>query len=71
LFKGSRELDEENSESFGFDTPCIDDLLLTHGHLDHCERVPLRAYCGLRDEIVVTPAARELARPVRLGCKRN
>ncbi len=29
LFKGWRELDEEDSESFGFDTPCIDDLLFT------------------------------------------
>ena len=40
-YQGSRELDEENAEPFGFDPSAIDHLLLTHAHLDHCGRLPL------------------------------
>ena len=43
LHQGSRELDEENSQPFGFDPASIDYVLLTHAHLDHCGRVPLLA----------------------------
>jgi Cft2 family RNA processing exonuclease len=38
MLQGSRELDEENAASFGFDAAAIDYLLLTHVHLDHCGR---------------------------------
>jgi metallo-beta-lactamase family protein len=41
LYQGSRELDEENAEPFGFDPSTIDQMLLTHAHLDHCGRLPL------------------------------
>ena len=40
LYQGSRELDEENAEPFGFDAASIDYVLLTHAHLDHCGRLP-------------------------------
>ena len=40
LYQGSRELDEENREPFGFDPATVDFLLLTHAHLDHCGRIP-------------------------------
>jgi metallo-beta-lactamase family protein len=64
LYQGSRELDEENAEEFGFDPKTIDFLLLTHAHLDHCGRVPLLTRRGFRGEIVTTAASRELARLV-------
>ena len=35
LFQGSRELEEDNSGAFGFDTARLDAVLLTHAHLDH------------------------------------
>ena len=66
LHQGSRELDEENSQPFGFDPASIDYVLLTHAHLDHCGRLPLLAKRGFRGEIITTAASRELARLVLL-----
>jgi metallo-beta-lactamase family protein len=64
MYQGGRELDEENSEPFGFDPKQIDFVLLTHAHLDHCGRLPLLAKRGFRGEIIATAATRELARLV-------
>ena len=66
LHQGSRELDEENAEPFGFDAAGIDYVLLTHAHLDHCGRLPLLAKRGFRGEIITTSASRELARLIML-----
>ena len=66
LYQGSRELSEENAEPFGFDPASIDYLLLTHGHLDHCGRIPLLVQRGFQGEIITTGATRELARLVML-----
>jgi metallo-beta-lactamase family protein len=66
LFQGSRALNEENADPFGFDAGAIDHLLLTHAHLDHCGRIPLLAKRGFKGEIITTTATRELARLVML-----
>ncbi len=66
MFQGNRELDEENSEPFGFEPADIDFLLLTHAHLDHCGRLPLLVNNGFRGEIITSPATRDLARLVLL-----
>ncbi len=66
LYQGSRELDEENREPFGFDPGTVDYLLLTHAHLDHCGRIPLLVERGFHGEIITTAASRELARLVML-----
>jgi len=66
LYQGSRELDEENGEPFGFDAASINYVLLTHAHLDHCGRLPLLAKRGFRGEIITTSASRELVRLVLL-----
>ncbi|MBV1872750.1 MAG: MBL fold metallo-hydrolase [Gammaproteobacteria bacterium] len=66
LYQGGRELKEENFEPFGFEPSEIDYLLLTHGHLDHCGRIPLLVKYGFRGEIITTSATRELARLVML-----
>jgi len=70
MYQGGRELDEENSGDFGFDPGSIDYLLLTHGHLDHCGRIPLLVKRGFRGKIVTTAATRELARLVMLDSAR-
>jgi metallo-beta-lactamase family protein len=66
MYQGSRELDEENAEPFGFDAASIDYVLLTHAHLDHCGRLPLLTKRGFRGEIITTSATRELTRLVML-----
>jgi metallo-beta-lactamase family protein len=66
LHQGSRELDEENAEPFGFDPAAIDYVLLTHAHLDHCGRLPLLIKRGFSGEIITTSASRELSRLVML-----
>jgi metallo-beta-lactamase family protein len=66
MYQGGRELQEENSEDFGFDPARIDLLLLTHAHLDHCGRIPLLTKRGFKGRIVTTRATRELARLILL-----
>ncbi len=66
LYQGGRELAEENAEPFGFDPACIDFLLLTHAHLDHCGRIPLLTKRGFQGEVITTAASVELARLVML-----
>jgi hypothetical protein len=70
MYQGGRDLEEENSEDFGFDPADIDYLILTHAHLDHCGRIPLLVKRGFRGKIVSTPATRELARLVMLDSAR-
>ncbi|MGD8927183.1 MAG: MBL fold metallo-hydrolase, partial [Thioalkalispiraceae bacterium] len=66
IYQGSRELNEDNSNDFGFAPDSIDFLLLTHAHLDHCGRIPLLSKRGFKGEIITTAASRELARLVML-----
>ena len=70
LYQGNREIDEENRNDFGFDPAKIDYLLLTHGHLDHCGRIPLLTRRGFRGTVITTSATRELARLVMLDSAR-
>lgn len=66
LYQGGHELVQENAKEFGFEPSEIDYLLLTHGHLDHCGRIPLLVKRGFRGEIIMTAATVELARLVLL-----
>lgn len=66
MYQGGRELNEENTEEFGFDPASIDLLLLTHAHLDHCGRIPLLYKRGFRGDIITTAATEELARVVMM-----
>ena len=70
LYQGNREMNEENRNNFGFDPAAIDFLLLTHGHLDHCGRIPLLSRRGFKGKIITTAATRELARLVMLDSAR-
>ncbi|ARU30982.1 MBL fold metallo-hydrolase [Sulfuriferula sp. AH1] len=66
MYQGGHELDEENSEPFGFDPAAMDYVLLTHAHLDHCGRLPLLVKRGFRGEIITTAASRALSRIVMM-----
>jgi metallo-beta-lactamase family protein len=63
-YQGSRALEAENADGFGFDPASIDVLVLTHAHLDHCGRIPLLVKRGFKGEIVSTAATRDLTRIV-------
>lgn len=57
LFQGN-DVERLNQEPFPFDPAEIDAVLLTHGHLDHCGRLPLLAARGFRGPIHATRATR-------------
>lgn len=49
MFQGT--VAERNRDAFPFDADSIDAVLLTHGHLDHCGRLPLLVQRGFRGPI--------------------
>jgi metallo-beta-lactamase family protein len=59
LFQGAG-LSELNQQPFPFDPSTIDHVLLTHGHLDHCGRLPLLLEAGYRGPIHATRASRAI-----------
>jgi metallo-beta-lactamase family protein len=60
LFQGGREIARLNREPFPFEPSEIDAVLLTHGHLDHCGRLPLLTERGFRGPIYATRATRSI-----------
>jgi metallo-beta-lactamase family protein len=59
LFQG-RDVAQLNHEPFPFDPAELDAVLLTHGHLDHCGRLPLLVERGYRGPIHALPATRSI-----------
>lgn len=64
LFQGDRACEDKNYEEFAFDPAAVDYVLLTHGHLDHCGRIPLLVKRGFRGRILATPATLDIAKVV-------
>ncbi len=61
-FQGHWTLESQNYRSFGFSPSKINGLILSHGHLDHCGRIPLLARKGFSGSIYCTPPTRDIAR---------
>lgn len=70
LFQGTHELENRNFDDFEFDPASIDVLLLTHGHLDHCGRIPVLVAKGFRGQIICTAATYDVVRVVLLDAAR-
>ncbi|MFN5635054.1 MAG: MBL fold metallo-hydrolase, partial [Flavobacteriia bacterium] len=51
LFQGLKELRKLNWEDFPIDPTSIDELILTHAHLDHCGYIPLLVKKGFKGSI--------------------
>jgi len=62
MFQGDPSWEDRNYESFSFDPRSVDYLLLTHGHLDHCGRIPLLVKAGFAGKIVCTSATYDIAK---------
>lgn len=61
MFQGPRRLERLNIVPRGLDLQRIDAILLTHGHLDHCGRLPLLSRSGYRGPIYATQGTIEIA----------
>jgi metallo-beta-lactamase family protein len=64
LFQGDPRREEMNFGDFGFDPSSVDYLLLTHGHLDHCGRIPVLVKKGFRGKVLSTAATLDIAKIV-------
>ena len=61
LFQGSEELEELNGK-FTFEPPDLDFVILSHGHLDHCGRLPLLVKRGFRGKVFATAGTIDISR---------
>ncbi len=66
IFQGGRKMDDLNYGDFGFEPSSIDYLLLTHGHLDHCGRIPALIRKGFQGKIITTSATYDIAKIIFL-----
>jgi metallo-beta-lactamase family protein len=64
LFQGLKALRERNWQPFPVRADSLDNVVLTHAHLDHCGFLPRLVAQGFRGRIFCTPATAELTRIV-------
>ena len=59
-FQGGKSQEALNAEPFPFNPAEIDYLILSHAHIDHCGRIPLRVKRGFKGDIYCTDATADL-----------
>lgn len=62
LFQGSERLERQNIMPKNILSKKLDAVLLTHGHLDHCGRLPLLVKSGYKGPIYATQPTLEITR---------
>ncbi|MBX3149714.1 MBL fold metallo-hydrolase [Candidatus Obscuribacterales bacterium] len=62
MFQGRDHLDRKNNIPPHLGAKTLDAVLLTHGHLDHCGRLPLLMRSGFRGPIYATKGTIEIAK---------
>lgn len=62
MFQGSKHLERMNFIPQAINPKKLDAVVLTHGHLDHCGRLPLLVKAGYRGKIYGTDGTLDIAR---------
>jgi metallo-beta-lactamase family protein len=66
MYQGKRDVAREMNQALPDDPKNIDAVILSHGHLDHCGKLPVLLRAGYAGPIYCTPATAEVARIVLL-----
>ncbi|MBQ9345704.1 MAG: MBL fold metallo-hydrolase [Kiritimatiellae bacterium] len=65
LYQGTRKEADEFNASLGFDPADVDEMVLSHAHIDHCGNIPSMTRKGWRGPIHMTKATGDLV-PIML-----
>jgi metallo-beta-lactamase family protein len=65
-FQGPWEVEQRNYEHLPCNPRTLHAMILSHGHLDHCGRIPLLSKGGFKGPIYSTPPTRDIARLILL-----
>ncbi|MFN8256773.1 MAG: MBL fold metallo-hydrolase [Bacteroidales bacterium] len=65
-FQGEGESEQQLGDNLPFSIKNLNSVLLTHGHLDHCGRLPFLTKHGYKNPVYATEATIELARLILL-----
>src|SRR5580693_6305547 len=64
MYQGPRDEANRINRYLPADVKTADAIILSHGHLDHCGKLPVAIRAGFNGPIYVTPASAEVARIV-------
>src|SRR5580658_5011320 len=64
MYQGSRDEARQINQHLPVDVKTADAIILSHGHLDHCGKLPVAQRHGFTGPIYCTPATAEVARIV-------
>ncbi len=64
IYQGPRDEARRINEYLPADVRSADAIILSHGHLDHCGKIPVATRAGFKGPIYCTPATAEVARIV-------
>src|SRR5205807_4775643 len=64
MYQGPRDEARQINQTLPADVKSADAIILSHGHLDHCGKLPVATRAGFTGPIYCTPATLEVARIV-------
>jgi metallo-beta-lactamase family protein len=66
MYQGNRDEARRINSYLPADVKTADAIILSHGHLDHCGKIPVAVRAGFKAPIYCTPATAEVARVVMM-----